>query len=174
MKWKLLLVVPICLVIYLLYTPAKSNKMDKPNPDTPNVTESSSDSDKHDPEDLRKRLTPEQYQVTQEKGTERAFTGKYWNHHEDGMYHCIVCGAELFTSDSKFDSGCGWPSFYESSSKTNVSTNVDSSHGMVRDEITCTKCGAHLGHVFPDGPKPTGLRYCVNSASIDFESKADK
>jgi peptide-methionine (R)-S-oxide reductase len=170
MKWKLLLVIPACLLVYLLYTPAKSNKMDKPILNSPEVTESSSKSDENDRADLRQRLTPEQYHVTQEKGTEHPFTGKYWNHDEKGMYHCVVCGAELFTSDSKFDSGCGWPSFYESS-KTNVSTNVDTTHGMVRDEITCSKCGAHLGHVFPDGPKPTGLRYCVNSASIDFEAK---
>jgi peptide-methionine (R)-S-oxide reductase len=176
MKWKLLLIVPVFfLAIYLLYTPAKSNKMDKPNLNTPpQVTEPSSKTDKPDHDDLRQRLSPEQYHVTQEKGTERPFTGKYWNHHEKGMYHCVVCGEELFTSDSKFDSGCGWPSFYESSSKTNVSKNIDSSHGMVRDEITCTKCGAHLGHVFTDGPKPTGLRYCVNSASIDFAPEEKK
>jgi peptide-methionine (R)-S-oxide reductase len=174
MKWKLLLVIPACLLVYLLYTPAKSNKMDKPNLNSPEVAESNSKSEKHDSDDLRERLTPEQFHVTQEKGTERAFTGKYWNHHENGMYRCVVCGEELFTSDSKFDSGCGWPSFYESSSKTNVSTNIDSTHGMVRDEITCSKCGAHLGHVFPDGPKPTGLRYCVNSASLDFDPKKDE
>lgn len=128
--------------------------------------------DKHSkPSDaeLRARLTPEQYHVTQEKGTERAFTGQYWNHKEDGKYHCIVCGELLFDSSTKFDSGCGWPSFYQQVTPEAIDVQSDHSHGMVRDEIVCHKCGAHLGHVFPDGPKPTGLRYCVNSASIKFE-----
>jgi peptide-methionine (R)-S-oxide reductase len=107
--------------------------------------------------------------VTQEKGTERAFTGEYWNHKEDGKYHCIVCGELLFDSSTKFDSGCGWPSFYQQVAPEAIDVQSDQSHGMVRDEIVCHKCGAHLGHVFPDGPKPTGLRYCVNSASIKFE-----
>jgi peptide-methionine (R)-S-oxide reductase len=119
--------------------------------------------------ELRARLTPEQYHVTQEKGTERAFTGEYWNQKEDGKYHCIVCGELLFDSSTKFDSGCGWPSFYQQVTPEAIDVQVDQSHGMVRDEIVCHKCGAHLGHVFPDGPKPTGLRYCVNSASIKFE-----
>jgi peptide-methionine (R)-S-oxide reductase len=119
--------------------------------------------------ELRARLTPEQYHVTQEKGTERAFTGEYWNHKEDGKYHCIVCGELLFDSSTKFDSGCGWPSFYQQVTPEAIDVQGDQSHGMVRDEIVCHKCGAHLGHVFPDGPKPTGLRYCVNSASIQFE-----
>lgn len=119
--------------------------------------------------ELRARLTPEQYHVTQEKGTERAFTGEYWNHKEDGKYHCIVCGELLFDSSTKFDSGCGWPSFYQQVTPEAIDVQTDQSHGMVRDEIVCHKCGAHLGHVFPDGPRPTGLRYCVNSASIKFE-----
>ena len=119
--------------------------------------------------ELRARLTPEQYHVTQEKGTERAFTGEYWNHKEDGKYHCIVCGELLFDSSTKFDSGCGWPSFYQQVTPEAIDVHDDHSHGMVRDEIVCHKCGAHLGHVFPDGPRPTGLRYCVNSASIKFE-----
>ena len=119
--------------------------------------------------ELRARLTPEQYHVTQEKGTERAFTGEYWNHKEDGKYHCIVCGELLFDSSTKYDSGCGWPSFYQQVTPEAIDVQTDQSHGMVRDEIVCHKCGAHLGHVFPDGPKPTGLRYCVNSASIKFE-----
>jgi peptide-methionine (R)-S-oxide reductase len=124
---------------------------------------------KPDDAELRARLTPEQYHVTQEKGTERAFTGEYWNHKEDGKYHCIVCGELLFDSSTKFDSGCGWPSFYQQVTPEAIDVQGDQSHGMVRDEIVCHKCGAHLGHVFPDGPKPTGLRYCVNSASIKFE-----
>lgn len=119
--------------------------------------------------ELRARLTPEQYHVTQEKGTERAFTGQYWNHKEDGKYHCIVCGELLFDSTTKYDSGCGWPSFYQQVTPEAIDVQTDQSHGMVRDEIVCHKCGAHLGHVFPDGPNPTGLRYCVNSASIKFE-----
>jgi peptide-methionine (R)-S-oxide reductase len=127
--------------------------------------------EKHKPDDaeLRARLTPEQYHVTQEKGTERAFTGEYWNHKEDGKYHCIVCGELLFDSTTKYDSGCGWPSFYQQVTPEAIDVQTDQSHGMVRDEIVCHNCGAHLGHVFPDGPQPTGLRYCVNSASIKFE-----
>ena len=124
---------------------------------------------KPDDAELRARLTPEQYHVTQEKGTERAFTGEYWNHKEDGKYHCIVCGELLFDSSTKFDSGCGWPSFYQQVTPEAIDTHADHSHGMVRDEIVCHNCGAHLGHVFPDGPRPTGLRYCVNSVSIKFE-----
>ncbi|MBI1755675.1 MAG: peptide-methionine (R)-S-oxide reductase MsrB [Fimbriimonas ginsengisoli] len=116
-------------------------------------------------------LTPEQYGVLREKGTERAFTGEYWNHHEPGAYVCAGCGAELFTSDAKFDSGCGWPSFYEALDKSKVEEHIDNSHGMRRIEVTCAACGGHLGHVFPDGPQPTGLRYCINSASLGFKAK---
>jgi peptide-methionine (R)-S-oxide reductase len=122
-------------------------------------------------DELRSKLTPEQFYVTQQKGTEAPFTGKYNKHDETGTYTCIVCGAELFTSEAKFDSGCGWPSFDRAARDKVVDTAADTSHGMFRDEITCTKCGAHLGHVFPDGPTETGLRYCVNSASLDFEPK---
>ena len=122
-----------------------------------------------DPEELKARLDPLAYEVTQCSATERAFTGKYWNTHDDGTYHCIVCDAPLFTSDTKFDSGTGWPSFWEPVAPGSVVEHTDTSHGMVRVEAVCGSCGAHLGHVFPDGPRPTGLRYCMNSASLRLD-----
>ncbi|HEY2525098.1 MAG TPA: peptide-methionine (R)-S-oxide reductase MsrB [Candidatus Binataceae bacterium] len=124
-------------------------------------------------EEWRKILTPEQYEITRRKGTERAFTGQYWDFHDQGVYFCLCCGNELFSSETKFDSGCGWPSFYAPEDESKVENSVDRSYGMMRTEVTCSRCGAHLGHVFDDGPNPTGLRYCMNSASLKFE-KAKK
>jgi len=120
-------------------------------------------------DDLRTRLDPLQFEVTQNKGTERAFTGRYWDTKTAGTYRCVVCGEPLFRSETKYDSGSGWPSFWAPIDEERVSTEVDTSHGMVRMESLCGSCGAHLGHVFPDGPRPTGLRFCMNSASLRLD-----
>ena len=123
-------------------------------------------------EEWEKQLTPQQFYVLREKGTERAFSGEYWNNHENGTYLCAACQLPLFTSETKFESGTGWPSFYQPVSDTAVTVYTDNSYAtMVRDEVVCSRCGSHLGHVFPDGPKPTGMRYCMNSVSLKFEKK---
>lgn len=128
-----------------------------------------SQQEKYDDAYWREHLTPEQYRICREKGTERPFTGEYWQEFREGSYHCRCCGEALFDSAAKFDAGCGWPSFYAPTHAESIREEFDSSHGMRRTEVLCRRCGSHLGHVFPDGPPPTGLRYCINSASILLE-----
>lgn len=141
--------------------PVSNEKIEKP--DKSKVVKSDAE--------WRKTLTPEQYHILREKGTERAFTGAYWNHHEDGTYVCAGCGQELFSSDKKFDSGTGWPSFWDAMDKSKIEVEDDYNYGMHRIEVKCSRCGGHLGHVFDDGPPPTGQRYCINSACLKFKKK---
>ncbi len=147
-----------------IFVATKANTKDKKSKRTDRVIKTE--------EEWKKQLTKEQFYVTRKKGTERAFSGVYWDNHEKGIYNCICCDLPLFTSETKFESGTGWPSFYQSISKENVTEIVDRTLGMVRTEVECARCDAHLGHVFDDGPKPTGLRYCMNSASLKFVKKA--
>lgn len=143
------------------FSPDSLTNKEESNMGTTNLTE----------EEWKQKLSPEQYRVLREKGTERPFTGLYWDNHDKGTYKCAACKSELFSSDTKFDSGCGWPSFFEVSSSSAIELRKDTSFGMIRFEVICKKCGSHLGHVFNDGPAPTNLRYCINSASLDFKKE---
>ncbi len=158
-------------LLLLLLSLSLASCAQQPGSKNPEIPAQDENSEQLDTAALNAKLTPAQYHVICNAGTEPAFTGKYWNFHGDGIYHCARCGHVLFDSKYKYDSGSGWPSFTQPVEDENVGEKEDRTHGMIRTEIVCTKCGAHLGHVFPDGPEPTGLRYCVNSLSLEFEER---
>jgi peptide-methionine (R)-S-oxide reductase len=157
------------LVIAFSFIACNGNSQNNSSTQKPKSTMNDNDKVVKTEEEWKKVLNPQQFEVLREKGTEMPYTGKYYLHKEKGIYVCAACGAELFRSDTKFDAGCGWPSFSDVVDSSKVVYTRDSSHGMIRTEITCARCGGHLGHVFDDGPAPTGLRYCINSVSIDFK-----
>jgi methionine-R-sulfoxide reductase len=163
-------ILSICLALYACNNFGQGTETKKTNDQTMNKIPTVNKSE----EEWKKQLTEEQYQILRQKGTERPFTGKYYKTNDKGVYSCAACGNELFTSDMKFDSDCGWPSFDKEIAGDKINTTVDTSHGMIRTEITCAKCGGHLGHLFDDGPTLTGKRYCVNSASLNFVQQQKK
>jgi peptide-methionine (R)-S-oxide reductase len=164
---RFLLVILSCSILLHCKTAKEKNGLTSLN----EIAMSQDEKENKSEQEWKEILTPEQYYILREKGTERPFTGKFNLHKEKGVYVCVGCGNELFSSDAKFDSHCGWPSFFASMDKTKIKTERDTSHGMIRVEIMCARCGGHLGHIFDDGPNPTGLRYCVNSISLDFKKE---
>jgi peptide-methionine (R)-S-oxide reductase len=166
--WKMKTLTYLLLTNILFINASCAQKNNSMNPKQQNDFPVNEKIEKTD-EEWKKELTPEQYRILRQKGTERAFTGKYWDNHQPGKYYCAACGLHLFDSETKFESGCGWPSFFAPAEQIMISEQMDYSYGMIRREVLCARCGGHLGHVFEDGPKPTGLRYCINSESLKFE-----